>query len=296
MDPAQLCSQLGGIARTAELLQLGSSRKGLARAVREGRVLRIREGVYAHPGTSLQLRHAVRHGGRLACASALRERGLWTIDDGGLHVHFGAEGHQYGHADCTQKVVAHWSGRTGRRWVLGVPESLAQLSRCGNAEDFLVALESALSTSPRMLAPSQLQDLRRRIAPDARPALDFARHDAGSGIESLARWRLHLLGIECATQVVIVGVGRVDLVIGDRLILELDGERHHAGAEAFERDRRRDAIAAAQGFQTLRYSYRQVMYDWPTVEAAVLAAVRQGFHESAAGRRYRGTQGRVRGL
>ncbi|MFC0682145.1 DUF559 domain-containing protein [Lysobacter korlensis] len=295
MDPAHVCWQVGGIARTAELLQRGTTQKGLAEAVRSGRVMRIREGLYAHPSTSPQLRHAVLHGGRLACVSALRERGLWTIDDDRLHVHFGSEGHSYGHAECEQKPVAHWGGRTGGPWVLGVPESLAQLSRCGTAEEFLVALESALSCSPRMLLPSQVQELRPRIAPGARPALDFARPDAGSGIETLARWRLHRLGIECRTQVVVPGVGRVDLVIGDRLILELDGEKHHAGENAFDRDRRRDVAASALGFQTLRYSYRQVMHDWTTVEAAVLSEVTQGFHESAAGRRFRGTSGRLRG-
>ncbi|MDQ4138142.1 MAG: hypothetical protein M3116_04770, partial [Actinomycetota bacterium] len=205
--------------------------------------------LYAHPGTTPTLRHAVRHGGRLACVSALKERGLWTIDDGRLHVQFGSDGHHYAHAGCSQEVVAHWDGKASGPWLLGVEESLAQLSRCGSAEQFLVALESALSYSPRMLLPTRLQELRLRIAPEARPVLDFARDDARSGIETLTRWRLHRLGIRCKTQVVIAGVGRVDLLIGDRLILEIDGEKHHAGQDAFERDRRRDAAASALGFQ-----------------------------------------------
>ena len=35
----------------------------------------------------------------------------------------------------------------------------------------------------------------------------------------------------------------------------------------------RDAAAARRGYRTLRFDYAQVVYDWPSVQAAILAAL-----------------------
>ncbi len=79
-------------------------------------------------------------------------------------------------------------------------------------------------------------------------------------------------------QVRIGGVGRVDFLFGERLVIEVDGEEFHTAAVEFERDRRRDAVLSALGYRVLRFSYRQVMERWPEVEAAVLAALARGDH------------------
>jgi very-short-patch-repair endonuclease len=96
---------------------------------------------------------------------------------------------------------------------------------------------------------------------------------AESGVESIARYLLVLLGLYVEVQVVIDGVGRVDLLVEGRLILELDGRAWHDDPSAFARDRRRDAAAAIGRYRVLRFDYRQVLLEWPTVEAAVLAAL-----------------------
>lgn len=77
-------------------------------------------------------------------------------------------------------------------------------------------------------------------------------------------------------QVVIPGVGRVDFLLGERLITEVDGSAHHSGPEQFEADRRRDALLSARGFRVLRFSYRQVTSRWFEVEASVRAAIARG--------------------
>jgi very-short-patch-repair endonuclease len=74
-------------------------------------------------------------------------------------------------------------------------------------------------------------------------------------------------------QVVIRGVGRVDLLVEGRLIVELDGRETHHDDEAFERDRLRDVATAIDGYRSLRLSYRQVMYGWPRAQEAVFAAL-----------------------
>lgn len=109
------------------------------------------------------------------------------------------------------------------------------------------------------------------------------------------RLRLRALGIELQSQVEVPGVGRVDFVLGDRLILEVDGRANHvdgfgapvgahaegmraAAASLRHKDLVRDAVAAAHGFDTLRFDYALVVHDWPAVEAAILAKVERGLH------------------
>lgn len=84
--------------------------------------------------------------------------------------------------------------------------------------------------------------------------------------------RLH----DVRRQVTIAGVGRVDFLIGDRLVIEIDGFAYHSDPEQFEQDRRRDAALSALGYRVLRFSYHQVMSRWPEVEGAVWAAIARG--------------------
>lgn len=77
------------------------------------------------------------------------------------------------------------------------------------------------------------------------------------------------------------GVGIVDFVLGDRLILELDGKRNHEGATLRHKDLVRDAVAASHGFDTLRFDYAMVVHEWELVEAAILAKLGRGVHLTA---------------
>jgi very-short-patch-repair endonuclease len=45
----------------------------------------------------------------------------------------------------------------------------------------------------------------------------------------------------------------------ERVIVELDGGETHDTTPAFHADRRRDAAAAAAGFQTVRYTWERVI-------------------------------------
>ena len=47
----------------------------------------------------------------------------------------------------------------------------------------------------------------------------------------------------------------------------------------------RDAVAAAHGFDTLRFDYALVVHDWPLVEGAILATVERRLHPRAIRRR-----------
>src|SRR5919202_7059988 len=68
-----------------------------------------------------------------------------------------------------------------------------------------------------------------------------------------------------------------DFVFPDHhLIVETDSWRHHKSRDSFERDRRRDAIHAAAGWRTMRFTWRQIEQEPRTVAAAVEAALYRG--------------------
>lgn len=272
---ASVLSRLGRMARTSELRRRGVSRAELSRAVRAGEVMRPRQGVYALPDSPAQWVHAASHGGTIGCAAAAAEHGLWVLArPSATHVWMGAAGTPRSECD---DCVLHWDeGRVRVGEAAPVPNALLQLAACCGEEAFFVAFESALRQS--VLSPGELAWLRRHLPLSMRWLMSFARADADSGLESLTRLRLHRLGISVRTQVSIRGVGEVDLVIGERLIIEADGRENHAREKERGKDLRRDAVAASAGYTTLRFTYALIVDDWPLVEAAIRGALARGAH------------------
>ncbi|MFC7432375.1 MULTISPECIES: endonuclease domain-containing protein [unclassified Agrococcus] len=77
-----------------------------------------------------------------------------------------------------------------------------------------------------------------------------------------------------------IGRMRVDLLVGERLVVECDGAEHHGGWEASAADRARDLELMVLGYRVVRPTYRQVVDDWPTVEQRLLALVRADAHRA----------------
>lgn len=76
------------------------------------------------------------------------------------------------------------------------------------------------------------------------------------------------------------GRQRIDGLIEPwRLVIEGDGRPWHQRVEDFERDRRRDADAAAAGYQTVRFTWRQLTCEPDWVRSALVAT---GSHRAAA--------------
>jgi very-short-patch-repair endonuclease len=279
------CAMSGGVARTSELAASGIDRSSLARAVAGGEIIRLREGVYAVPELPGPVQTAVRHGGALGCLSRVQAAGLWVLaESDGVHVSMPRTGRRRLHDGC--RCVTHWSRESTAGPRASLEEALLQLHGCRGPEEFFVALESAMRK--RLLTKSRVAALRARLPAKHRWLVDFARWNADSGLESLLRLRLRSLGLELRSQVWVPGVGRVDFVLGDRVILEADGKANHVdgaqpvagptAASKRHKDLVRDAVAAALGFETLRFDYALIVHDWPTVEAAILTLVGAGRH------------------
>jgi very-short-patch-repair endonuclease len=269
LDPAIVISRVGGVARGTHLQKHGISRKRLAKDVHEGRVVRVRAGVFALPTTDAAVRDAAAHGGALTCGSALTTHGVWVLEDDGPHVWVGENGRRHEHRHCTC-TIHNFQGRT-RFGRVGIETALLHLRECQGDEAFFAAFESAWRK--RLLSKAARDRIRAALPASARWLVDLARSDADSGLESLLRLRLHILGIRLDCQVVIQGVGKVDFVIAGRLILEADGKENHDGETKRHKDLVRDAAASRLGYQTLRFDYAQIVHDWLTVQAAVLGAL-----------------------
>jgi len=273
----RMCTCTDAVTTHTRLLDVGLSRRGISAAVRDGSLLRLRRGVYARDAACSPVRTAATHGGTLACVTAARHEGLWTLgDEWEIHVWLGGHGHAYAHDGCS--CVEHWDDgpATDAFGVPSVPRILRQMLACRGVEEFFVALESALRQ--RLITDAGLVWLRSMTNDTARDAIDFARRDADSGLESLLRWRLRRHRLPFRAQVAIVSVGTVDFLIGDRLILEADGRTNHHGDATRHKDLVRDANAAAWGYVTLRFDYALIVHDWDTVEQAILAHVDRGRH------------------
>lgn len=242
-------------------------------AVGAGRLRRVRIGWYATGVADAKVERAVAAGGVLGCASALAFHGAWDVTGGTVHVHCGHD-------------------RTGR-----MP---AGMSRCRSrgfrddrvpahaVDDIDVALRCAWWCLPRdelvMVCDSLMhQELATRE--EIRTALcglrgvaDFMERcdTAESGTESLVRLRLRRHGVELKPQVDIGGVGRVDFLVGERLVIEVDSKAHHTGEENYRKDRERDLKLVALGYVVVRLTYGQVMFHWHEAEPYLLAILRRG--------------------
>lgn len=264
---ARIIREIGGVARAQQLLARGVSRKNLRRAVSAESITRVRDGVYAVPGADPEMVRAAQHGGALACVSVLRRHGVWVLDhEQRLHVWVGPNGRV--HPGSEGWCAVHRDAGGAAFGYVSVVHALVQAARCLGSECFFAAFESAWRLGK--LTAADRAEIRSRLPAGQRWLVDFARPDADSGLESLLRLRLNRLGISLRSQVRIDRVGWVDFLLAGRLILEVDGAENHGSASKRHKDLVRDAEAAAQGYETLRFNYALVIYDWPRVEAAIL--------------------------
>lgn len=276
-DPGVHCRQ--------EWLRRGVTRYELIRGLREERYTQPRLGWYAIAGADPLAVEAVRKHGALSCLSALALHQVWIPPQPHkLHV----RGDKVAHSEHRWTYCRQF-GRPQpvREAVDGPLLALRHALRCLDPEGITVVCDSLLNTSRRALEGEPVSEILTRTeverafegAPAAvRRCLDRCDDRAASGTETMVRLRLRGRGVKLEPQVDIPGLGHVDLLAGDRLILEADSVAHHLSVEAFREDRRRDREAARRGLLHMRLTYEDVVYDWSQTEAAILSAIRDGHH------------------
>jgi len=267
---------------TAELERQGLTRTALGLLVDSGRLLRLRQGLWAEPTAPLELRRAAVTGGAATSTTAGAALGLWTPPDERLHVAVPSGASRLRDPDDPSRplddddlVCVHWSKRMPSPRAL--PDRVAPLLlvlehalHCLRPELALSMVDSALNR--RAMRATELPLLASMLPARLRPVVLAADGRADSGLETVVRYLLAQSGIAALVHPVLPGIGEVDLLVGGRLIIETDGKEHHTG-DAFIIDRRRDRAAALQGYRVIRLTYQQVLFDWPRTFQAICAAL-----------------------
>ena len=101
-----------------------------------------------------------------------------------------------------------------------------------------------------------------------------------SGLETIFVYRLSGWGLPIRQQIVLAGA-RVDILIGERLVVQIDGYAFHSSSAQRSRDVAHDAELQLRGYTVLRFTYAQVIYGWPGVERAITRALAAGAHLAA---------------
>lgn len=174
-------------------------------------------------------------------------------------------------------AVVHWRDTPKPRQVVGsrlvepVLAALLDARDCLSPEDLFASAESVRRLG--LASPDDWNRLLQRMPRAMRRVLATAGTKSDSGLESLAVFRLRRRRLRIRQQVQI-GMDRVDLLIGTRLIVELDGGAFHDRYA----DYRRDARLTATGYIVLRFDYDQVLSEWDSVVRAIDAVVSRGDH------------------
>lgn len=271
MDVIEELARRDGVARIATLRAVGITAYRLREAVRSGQVYSVCRGWVALRTADRMLVAAARNGVVLSCITLAARAGLWVLDAAEPHV---AAPPKSGHARV-QRGVIHWRHpvfpRDPDHCVDSIENALVLVACCQPYESAMATWESALrqrKVDPEVLARASLPAPARRLLDDARPFAD-------SGTETIFLTRLRWLNVPITPQVWIID-RPVDFLIGERLVIQIDGG-HHDGAQR-ARDISHDAELRLRGYHVIRITYDQLMNQWPWVQRTILAAIAQRLH------------------
>lgn len=260
-----------GVARTVTLIRAGHSRSRIAGALDAGMLVRVRRGWVALPAADPELVAAARDAVVLTCVTAARRLGLWVLAEDRCHV--AADPHRGGPAP--EAVTVHWARPVVPRHtdalVDPVENVLVAVASCQPHEAALTVWDSAV----RQGLVTKAELARLPLAPAGRAVLAAVEEFTDSGIETLFRVRLRWLRVRILHQIWLAG-HRADFLIGERLVVQADGG-HHVGAQRAE-DLAHDAELMLRGYHVLRFTYAQIVGDWPAVQSAIMRALAQRLH------------------
>lgn len=244
-----------GAATTRTLLTAGFTRRMLTNAVRDGRVTRLHRGVYTSRRADPDVVAAFRADGLLTCVSAARFYRLWTLGDpGSLHLSCSTGQVRRGvvhHGACLHPAHSYLP-------VAGVADVLIHSLRCLPELEALVMVQSAVSQA--LLSTDFLRSkLPGNRNGKVREIVGWVLPRADSLLEVLAHTHFTRAGLRVRMHVDVPGVGEVDCLIEDCLIVELDGGTHLEGKQV-KKDQYRNNAGILGGLMTLHYYYADVVH------------------------------------
>lgn len=266
-------SQHGGVAHSNDVRAAGFSMHGMRTAVDMGAVRRIRRSWLAVPECERALFRAAEVGGRVTCLSQAERLSLWVPDTEHLHIAVPGNSSRV----SGEGLSLHWAQGpapvVSSALVDPILNVLFHVARCVPSADAMAVWESAIRKG--LVSADVLRRVRWR-SEAARRIADVASSLSDSGIETRFLLVIRPLGLELRQQVWLDG-HPVDFLIGEKLVVQVDGFAHHRAADR-RRDLRADARLQLLGFTVVRFDFQQVLFDPGYVTDIVSTAVAQHLH------------------
>lgn len=271
MNATDWIQRHGGIAHRRELRDAGLTAyhlRGLRTVGRRWVIAR---------GAPTELIRAAAEGGRLACVSAAAHLGLSMLHPPEtLHLSVAPNSPRAAGPGIRLHRSRPILPTRFSELVESVPDVLSHVAQCLPEAEALVIWESALHR--RLLDRAFLE----RIAwpgPRQRRLVRIASDQSDSVLESLFGHQLREVGVPFQQQARLLG-RPVDFLIGERLVVQLDGFEHHQAAQR-RSDIAFDAELKLRGRHVLRFDYAQTVTG--AARAVTLRAIAQGLHYRAEG-------------
>lgn len=268
MDIESFLRARAGVARTSSFRRAGCTRASLDKALAAGRIVRIRRGIYSLPREAGAYGLALDHNALLTCVSAAASYRLWTLHEpGAVHLSPGHKAAPPGtltHGRCTHPP---------HPWlpVAGLADVLIHSLRCLPAVESLVMVQCAAQRGD-----ITVEFLRRKLPGNrnarARAVLDCVIPRADSVLEVLANFHFRRAGLYVRRHVELPGVGEVDFLIEDCLVVETDGSSHLEPRQV-RKDRKRNNATVIGGRLCLRFGYDDVVNHPERMVADVMAVL-----------------------
>lgn len=254
------------------LEQLGHSPSYIRGMIKSGQLQRISRGWYATPEADHRIVDQIRQGVRIGCLTGCKFHGLWVPPFSGTHVTYrtGTK------PQSTSGTVVHrYDAPVSDTAIWNIRDCLGQVLRAHDPETALIVLESAVH-----LGLIRIYEAHTLIKAAPKRSQHLSRHlaDTESGSETRVSYFLRARGVKVRNQVQIPGVGRVDIVAGERLIIECDSKRFHSSQENYEEDRRRDLTSIDLGYETTRLSYTQIWDSWEATRQSLRNQIQRKRH------------------
>lgn len=278
-----------GVAHTSDARAAGFGGYVIAAAVAEGELRRIRRSWLVTPECDARRVTAASHGGRVTCVSAAAQLGLWIPPREDIAhaptnpTHVAVAGTSSRHDP--EGVVLHWAtgpAPVGRNMteepILNV---LFHVAHCLPRADALAVWESAVKKGLTDLAVLRPVAWRRA---EASAIAELVSELSDSGLETRFVTGMRAAGVTVEQQVWLDG-HPADGLIGDSLVVQLDGFAHHSSAADRRRDLTADARLVTRGYVVLRFDYQQIFFDWDFVRDTILTAIAQGAHRRPVARK-----------
>lgn len=282
MDLPTWIKHNGTVSHRSALRAAGFSAAHIRQQLALGTVVDIGRMWVAVVGAEPELTLAARHGGKLTCVSLASRKGWWVSPDSIQALHLTAPSNS--DRQPIEGVVRHYSrnlvNQDRTQLSDGIESTLRHIAHCLPLPEAIATWESAIRVD--RLSLTALQRVRWRSS-RAREVAHAVTNFADSGLDSRLLHGLAHLNVKLRPQFVIDN-HPFDLLIGDLLLIEVDGFEFHSSSSVRSRDVRRDATLALRGYTTLRFTYAQVVHEWAYVRRTIEQAIAQGLHLAPARR------------